>query len=62
MKCCSAILEGALQVYARAVPWRLAEGRLYPLQSRYVSDSQFIVVVAMAQECFAGARACVGRR
>ena len=33
---CSAILEGASQVYAREIPWRLAEGCLYPIQSRYI--------------------------
>ena len=27
----STILEGATQVYARAVPWRLAEGRIYSI-------------------------------
>ena len=36
MKSRSAVLEGASQVYARAVPWRLAEGRLSSVQSRYV--------------------------
>ena len=33
----SAVLEGALQVYARAVPWGLAEGRVYSVQPRYDS-------------------------
>ena len=36
MMSCSAVLEGASQVHARAVPWRLAEGCLYSIQSRYV--------------------------
>jgi hypothetical protein len=31
----SAVLEGATQVHARAVPWQLAEGRIYSIQSRY---------------------------
>jgi hypothetical protein len=32
----SAVLEGTTQVHARAVPWRLAEGRIYSIQSRYI--------------------------
>ena len=32
----SAVLEGASQVHARAVPWGLAEGRVSSIQSRYV--------------------------
>jgi hypothetical protein len=32
----SAVLEGSSQVHARTVPWRLAQGRLSFLQSRYV--------------------------
>jgi hypothetical protein len=36
MVVCSAVLEGASQVHARAVPWRLAEGCLYSIQSRYI--------------------------
>ena len=35
MKPRSSLLEGAAQVYARAVPWGLAEGRVYSIQSRY---------------------------
>ena len=34
---CSAILEGASQVHAGEIPWRLAKGRVYSVQSRYVS-------------------------
>jgi hypothetical protein len=34
MVSCSAVLEGASQVHARTVPWKLAEGRLYSIQSR----------------------------
>jgi hypothetical protein len=60
MKSRSAILEGASQVHARAVPWGLAQGRLYSIQSRYVLVHHNII--AMTQDCFAGARACVGRR
>ena len=33
---CSAVLEGAPQVHAREVPWRLAEGCLYSIQPRYI--------------------------
>jgi hypothetical protein len=32
----STILERATQVHARAVPWQLAEGRIYSIQSRYM--------------------------
>jgi hypothetical protein len=32
----STILERATQVHARAVPWRLAEGRIHSFQSRYI--------------------------
>ena len=32
----SVVLEGATQVHARAVPWRLAEGRIYSIQPRYM--------------------------
>ena len=32
----SAVLEGATQVHARAVPCRLAEGRIYSIRSRYM--------------------------
>ena len=60
MKYRSAVLEGALQVYARAVPWRLAEGRVYSVQSRY--DSLVTTLVIIIQEYSAGARACLGRR
>ena len=35
MVSCSAVLEGASQVHAREVPWRLAEGCLSSIQSRY---------------------------
>ncbi|SRR6266436_848254 len=35
MKSHSAILEGPTQVHARAVPWGLAERRIYSIQSRY---------------------------
>jgi hypothetical protein len=35
MKFHSAVLEGATQVHAGAVPWQLAEGRIYSIQSRY---------------------------
>jgi hypothetical protein len=31
----SAVLEGTTPVHARAVPWQLAEGRIYSFQSRY---------------------------
>ena len=31
----STLLEGATQVHARAVPWGLAEGRVYSIRSRY---------------------------
>src|SRR5882757_6792617 len=31
----STVLEGASQVYARAVPWGLAEGRVCSIQPRY---------------------------
>jgi hypothetical protein len=36
MKFRSAVLEGASQVHARTVPWGLAEGCLYSIQSRYI--------------------------
>src|SRR6266566_5653294 len=36
MKFHSTILERATQVHARAVPWGLAEGRIYSIQSRYI--------------------------
>jgi hypothetical protein len=36
MKFHSTILERATQVHARAVPWRLAEGRIHSIQSRYI--------------------------
>ena len=36
----STILERATQVHARAVPWRLAEGRIYAIQSRYICPSK----------------------
>ena len=32
----SAVLEGPSPVHARAVPWRLAKGRVSSIQSRYV--------------------------
>jgi hypothetical protein len=35
MKSRSTVLEGASQVHARTVPWGLAEGRVYSIQSRY---------------------------
>ena len=60
MKSRSAILEGASQVHARTVPWRLAEGCLYSIQSRYVSVHRNMVITS--QECFAGARGCLGKR
>jgi len=31
----STILERATQVHARTLPWRLAEGCIHPIQSRY---------------------------
>jgi len=36
MEFCSAVLEGASQIHAREIPWRLAKGRFYSVQSRYV--------------------------
>ena len=32
----STVLERATQIHARAVPWQLAEGRIYSIQSRYM--------------------------
>src|SRR6266852_9068475 len=34
----STVLEGATQVHARAVPWQLAKGRIYAIQSRYMIE------------------------
>ena len=45
MVCCSAVLEGASQVHAREIPWRLAEGCLYSIQSRYI-----LPIVSCGQE------------
>jgi hypothetical protein len=36
MKFDSTILEGATQVHARTLPWRLAEGCIHSIQSRYI--------------------------
>jgi hypothetical protein len=36
MRFYSTILERATQVHARAVPWRLAEGRIHSIQPRYI--------------------------
>jgi hypothetical protein len=36
MKFDSTILEGATQVHARTLPWRLAERCIYSIQSRYI--------------------------
>jgi hypothetical protein len=56
----SSILEGATQVHARAVPWQLAEGCIYPIQPRYILPVEELADIA--HEYFAGARACLGRR
>jgi hypothetical protein len=58
MKPRSSLLEGATQVHPRAVPWGLAEGRVYSIQSRYTLP----IAVIITHKHFAGARACVGRR
>jgi hypothetical protein len=55
----STVLEGASQVHAGAVPWRLAEGCVSSIQSRYVVT---IEIVTVTHEHSAGARACLGRR
>ena len=39
----STVLGGASQVHARAIPWRLAEGRVSPIQSRYNFADRYTV-------------------
>ena len=34
---CSTVLGATSQIHARAIPWRLAEGRVSSIQSRYIS-------------------------
>jgi hypothetical protein len=55
----STVLEGASQVHARAVPWRLAEGCVSSIQSRYVVTIEIVIIT---HEHSTGARACMGRR
>ncbi len=57
----SAVLEGASQVHARAVPWQLAEGRIYAIQSRYTFPITRLNLL-ISHKHIAGARACLGRR
>ena len=56
---CSAVLEGASQVHARTFPWRLAEGRVSSIQSRYVVPIEILLILLTNA---LGARACLGRR
>ncbi len=56
----SALLGATSQIHARAIPWRLAKGRVSSIQSRYILPRRDTVI--MTHEHFAGARACLGRR
>ena len=60
-KPCSAVLGTTSHIYARAIPWRLAEGCVSSIQSRYI----YIYsrdTVTMTHEHLTGPRACLGRR
>ena len=39
-KACSAVLGATSEIYARAIPWRLAEGCISSIQSRYIISLQ----------------------
>ena len=60
MKSRSSLLEGATQIHAGAVPWGLAQRRVYPIQSRYTLPIVYIITIT--HKYSVGARACVGRR
>ena len=65
MKFYSTILERTAQVHARTVPWRLAEGCIHSIQSRYIFPvkalpSQFMNTPQVPAPVWEdGARCCV---